>query len=290
VSPLPHAADLRGAIAIGLQEALRALEESLAELTEAQYRAFPMAGEESIALIALRTLQDIDEHAVVTQGGRATFPHLDEWAPGLLGGPSAGDGAGTEPPSRERVLEWLAAVRASAESLLGAANEEDLRGERTAEGSWPGSAASAYLATIYHALSQVHRIWLLRGLLRATGKSRLEVEREASAPTTESARAVAELHYGAVVSGNLFVWRATLVRELRAPRRVAGLAPWTWWEAGRQRAEAGSCYRFLAEAEGDDEYRRLRFARSAAGNESEGEVSIHLALTDEGWRVNAAEY
>lgn len=289
MSPLPHAADLRGAIAIGLQEALRALEEALAGLTEAQFLAFPMAGEESIALIALRTLQDLDEHAVVTQGGRPTFPHLDEWAPGLLGGPAAGGGTDEALPSRERVLEWLAAVRASAEGLLGAASEEDLRGERTAEGSWPGSAASAYLAAIYHAMGQVHRIWLLRGLLRATGKSPLEVEREATALNTESARAVAELHYGAVVAGNLFVWRATLVRELRSPRRVVGLAPWTWWEAGRRLA-AGACYRYQDEAEGDDGYRRLVFARTAAGGEAEGEVSIHLSLTDEGWRVNAAEY
>ncbi|NLD71514.1 MAG: hypothetical protein GX649_02215 [Chloroflexi bacterium] len=292
MSPLHHAADLRGAISIGLQEALRGLEEALADLTDAQFRAYPMAGEESIALIALRTLQDLDEHAVITQGGRPTFAHVADWAPGLLSEAAdhRDDGA---LPSRDQVLDWLAAVRASAERLLVAASEEDLHGERSAEGSWPGSAASAYLASIYHAIDQVHRIWLLRGLLRATGKSRLEVLREATTPSTESAQAVAELHYGAVASGNLFVWRATLIRELRSPRRVAGVAPWTWWEAGRRAAEAGASYRFHREAEGDDSSRRLLFARTGGASGADGAedtVSIHLALTDEGWRVNAAEY
>ena len=69
-----HAADLRGALSIGLQEALRSLEEALDGLTEAQFVAFPMVGEENIALMALRAIQNLDDLAVVAQGGAASFP------------------------------------------------------------------------------------------------------------------------------------------------------------------------------------------------------------------------
>jgi hypothetical protein len=284
-----HAADLRGAISIGLEESLRSLEESLADLSEAQFHAFPMLGEESIALIALRTLQDLDLHAVVAQGGAPSFPHAEDWAPGALS-EAADYPQGARFPSRQQVLGWLQDVRRAAEALLAAATPEDLRSQRNAEGPWPGSASSAYLTAIYHCMAQVQRIWLLRGLLRATGKSRLEAAREAAAASTESARTVAELHYAALADGNLFVWRATLIRELRSPRRVPGLAPQSWWDAGRRSVAAGAVYRFLREAPGDGTGRLLTFARTSGQNAEEAQVSIGLALTDEGWRVNAAEY
>ncbi len=244
-----HAADLRGAISIGLEESLRSLEESLADLSEAQFHAFPMLGEESIALIALRTLQDLDLHAVVAQG-RALLPACRRLGAGCAqrGGRLS---AGRAVSSRQQVLGWLQDVRRAAEALLVAATPEDLLSQRTAESPWPGSASSAYLTAIYHSMAQVQRIWLLRGLLRATGKSRLEAAREAAAASTESARTVAELHYAALAEGNLFVWRATLIRELRSPRRVPGLAPQSWWEAGRRAVAHGAAYRFLREEPGD---------------------------------------
>ncbi|HUT19666.1 MAG TPA: hypothetical protein VM366_10930 [Anaerolineae bacterium] len=284
-----HAADLRGAISIGLQESLRALEEALADLSEAHFRAFPMIGEENIALIALRTLQDLDAHAVIAQGGAASFPHADNWVPGGLS-EAADYGEGAQFPSREQVLAWLGDVRRSAETLLASATDDDLTVQRNSESSWPGSASSAYLTTVFHAMAQVQRIWLLRGLLRTTGRSRMEVARETASTSTESPRAVAELHYGAVVDGNLFVWRATLIRELRSPRRVSVAAPQSWWVVGRRAVEKGAAYSFCREESGDDTVRRLAFTCRRDAGATETSVSIQLTLTDEGWRVNAAEY
>ncbi len=53
---------------------------------------------------------------------------------------------------------------------------------------------------------------------------------------------------------------------------------------------AGAVYRFLREAPGDGTGRLLTFARTSGQNAEEAQVSVGLALTDEGWRVNAAEY
>ncbi len=284
-----HVADLRGAVSIGIQECLRNLEESLADLSEAQFAAFPMEGEENIALIALRTLQNLDDLAVAAQGGPPSFPHDEHWEPAGLS--QASDfGPEAEFPTRIQVLTWLGCVRHSAEALLDVATNDDMCRQRNPDGPWPGTASSAYLAAIYHSVSQVQRIWLLRGLQRAPGKSRLQAAREASANGTEPPKTVAELHYGALVEGNLFLWRATLIRELRSPRRVAGLAPMSWWEAGRRSIAAGATYRYAGEEDSSATERTLQFARHGGSDASPATVTIQLTLTDEGWRVNAAEY
>jgi len=287
-SPAPkHAADLRGALSIGLQEALRSLEEALDGLTEAQFVAFPMIGEESIALMALRAIQNLDDLAVVAQGGAPSFAHSDDWGPaGLTDAADYVDDALF--PTLDQVREWLAATRRSAEPLLEAATSDDLCQQRDPRGPWPGTASSAYLAAVFHAISQVQRIWLLRGLLRAPGRSRKEAALEASGAGTEPPRTVAELHYGAMAAGNLFLWRATLVRELRSPRRVPGLAPTSWWEAGRRAVAAGAQYHYLGEGEHSATQRTLLFSRD--GDAGPGTVAIQLVRTQEGWRVSAAEY
>lgn len=286
-----HATDLRGAISIGLQEALSALERALGDLAEAQFQSFPMVGEENIALIAMRVLQDLDERAVVCQGGEPSFEHLERWLPGVaaeaLGRPSLG-----RLPTRDEVLQHLATVRTNAERLLGAATAESLQLPCTRADLWPGTAAGAYMSAIYHAIRQIERIWLLRGLLRATGKSTVEAEQEAASPGPDAPRAVAELHYQALVDGNEPLWRTTLVARHRSPRRVNGSMPRVWWEAGRRRVTEGDVrYRFVRAEPAADGGARLLFEPVGPDGRRRGEpVRIHLSLSDEGWRVDDAAY
>jgi hypothetical protein len=179
----PHATDLRGAIAIGLQEVFALLEDSLAGLSEADLLARPVTNEQSIAAIAMGILQHLDDHAIVCHGGASTFDHSERWAIGRRaddasdGGGHGGNGRfGEGPhsdallpePARDEVLALLAALRDAAEQVIDATSAGDLTAPVEATDIWPGSAAGAYLASIYHAMRQISRIWLIRGALGAT--------------------------------------------------------------------------------------------------------------------------
>lgn len=193
-----------------------------------------------------------------------------------------------------RFRETIAQVRRSAERLLASADESDLRERRAAWKDWPGSAVSAYLAAIFHALSQVQRIWLLRGLLGALPPrydvSTERMEREG----TDSARAVAELNYDAVVKGSEPLWRITLIPAYQAQRRVPGAIPQQWWEQARRICGNDNiAYRFLSEDTRfrSDHARRLLFERTDQDGIPQGEpVAIHLVLTEGGWRVKTVSY
>ena len=88
-------------------------------------------------------------------------------------------------------------------------------------------------------MGQVHRIWLLRGLLRATGKSPSRWSEANALNTSRPGRWPTAL-WGRG-RGNLFVWRATLVRELRSPRRVGTRAVDV---VGATAARGGARYRY----------------------------------------------
>jgi hypothetical protein len=185
----PHATDLHGAIAIGLQEVFALLEDSLAGLSEADLLARPVPDEQSIATIAMGILQHLDDHAIVCHGGASTFDHSDRWAIGRRaveasdgGGHGANGYLGEGPhsdallpePSRGEVLALLAALRDGAERVIDTTSACDLTAPVQATDIWPGSAAGAYLASIYHAMRQISRIWLIRGAMGATiGRHRL---------------------------------------------------------------------------------------------------------------------
>ena len=156
--------NLKGAIAIGLDEALTALEESLTGLTDDQVRAFPILGRNNIAWIAMHCLQNLDIYANVFQTGHRTFEHgrrWDLWNAKPEERPKLGDPF----PSQEELTAMLRKIGAGAKAGLASASENDLMGRRLAENWWPGMAADAYMRTIMHTMAHVRQIWLLRGAL-----------------------------------------------------------------------------------------------------------------------------
>jgi len=292
VDPLgPHATDLKGTLSIGLQEALAALDRAVDGLTDEQFVACPLPTEDCIARIAMQILQDLDAHAVVSQGGHASFAHEERWRPGPKGAylsPECGE------PDLAQFRQWVVRVRQNAENLLELADEGALRSQRDSSQAWPGSSAGAYLTTIFHALSQVHRIWLLRGLLGALPAEHRQDGAASEEEGTDSARAVAELHYESVLKGNKALWRMTLIPAYQTQQRVPGSAPERWWSAARRMVDRrGATYRYLGE---DTQFRternrRLLFERVRRGGSAHDQpVSIHLVLTQAGWRVKTVSY
>ena len=157
--------NLKQAIAIGLDEALTALEESFHDLTDEQLRAFPIDGRNCIAWGIMHTLQNLDEYTNLSRAGQPIFKHDDRWD--LWGcsderRPKPGDAF----PSQTEMMEWLRSLRQLAECALERATQADLTAKP--DEHWRGNLADMYMRTIYHTMAHVRQIWLLRGALRLT--------------------------------------------------------------------------------------------------------------------------
>lgn len=165
-----HDTDLKQAIAVGLDEALTALEESFYDLTDEQIQSFPIAGRNSIAWIVMHCLDNLDEHANGCASGHRTFPA--EWRWNLWNcRPEERPKPGDPFPAREEMLLTLRGVREAAMATLEGA-EESVLIEKWIPHPQKRSRADFYMRTIYHTMAHVRQVWLLRGALGLTdGKS-----------------------------------------------------------------------------------------------------------------------
>ena len=163
--------DLKKAIAIGLDEALTALEESVFGLTDEQARAFPLPGRNNIVGIVMHLQQNLDCYACRFQAGAWTLEHDERFD--LWGRPEGAPPPSEDLPTVAEMLGRLHAIRSAAEAALGPATEAELLGSRCCEHHWleqGRTAADAYLRTIMHAMAHVRQIWLLRGALGLTDR------------------------------------------------------------------------------------------------------------------------
>ena len=154
--------DLKGAIAIGLDEALTALEESFHDLSDEQVRAFQIPGRNSIGWIVMHALQNLDEYGNLGQGEESTFQHDDRWDLWRCRDkerPKPGDPF----PSQAEMMRWMKSLRETAEQALQRADETHLA--QKPDEKWPGNRADMYMRTIFHTMAHVRQVWLLRGAL-----------------------------------------------------------------------------------------------------------------------------
>ena len=159
--------NLQGAIAIGLDEALTALEESFQDLTDEQVASFAFPERHNIATLVMHMIENLDTYACKFQCGQMTLEHDDRfnvWA--------IKDGNRPFPaedlPCVGEMVDRIHLLRAIAEKALAEATDEDLQGARFAEDWWTGpgkNSADAYLRTIYHTMAHVRQIWLMRGAI-----------------------------------------------------------------------------------------------------------------------------
>jgi hypothetical protein len=159
--------DLRKAIAIAMDEALTALEESFHDLSDDQVRAFPIPGRNNIAWIVMHCLQGLDTYGVKFQTGKATFEHgwrWDLWQCKPEERPKPGDPF----PSKQEMVDLAHRIAVGIEKALASATEQDLRGRRKADDWWQKSVADGCLRTVMNTAAHVRQIWLLRGALGLT--------------------------------------------------------------------------------------------------------------------------
>ena len=160
--------DLRGAIIIGLDEAFTALEESIHDLSDEQLRAFPVPGKNNIAWIVMHCLDNLDHCANGIAAGQRCMPYerrWDLWQCAPEDRPQPGDTF----PAQEAMMELLRQIRRVALTTLDNLNEESLTA-RVVTHPVKKSRADFYMRAIYHAMSHLRQIWLLRGALGlATG-------------------------------------------------------------------------------------------------------------------------
>jgi hypothetical protein len=162
---------LKQALAVGLDEAMTALEEAFYDLTEEQFWAFPLERRHNIVTLVEHCLQCLDLYGCEVHGRPLTFEpeeRFDIWhfSPEQLR-PQM-----TELPTVAAERERLAAVRAAVMETLEQATPEDLA--RPNPDSWwfeeyPRRVrADAYLRATFHTMAHVRQIWMLRGAMGLT--------------------------------------------------------------------------------------------------------------------------
>jgi len=111
-------------------------------------------------------------------------------------------------------------------------------------------------------------------------------------PSNASPRAIAQIHYDAVVSNNKDQWLETLTSNNRRIYNTKGSSPYFWWETGRKYAEKyGVYYTFLKVGEKSERRVKLFFTRHNKDGSQRGmPVPITLVLENGEWRVDQASY
>ena len=166
--------DLKAAIRIGLDESLRALEECLNGLSDDQFWAYPLPERQNIATLVDHSIQVLDLYACQVQGAPLTFvpsKPLDaaHRRPAQMRLPTS------QLPTVEQARQRLGQLQAALQAVLEPLSETVLRSAPT--GCWwseenPGrTRADAYMRAVWHTMSHVRQIWLLRGLLGLTDQA-----------------------------------------------------------------------------------------------------------------------
>lgn len=165
--------DLRGAIVVGLDECMTALEEAFHDLSDEQIWGIPLPDRHNITTIVMHCLGNLNEYALRVQSGESVIDHeerFDMWShpPEELHALQR-----HLPPVREMVGQ-LHALREAIFRALEAASEDELRGPRDVT-DWYARfdriSADAYMRTIMHTMAHVRQIWMLRGVMGLTDKN-----------------------------------------------------------------------------------------------------------------------
>ena len=164
--------DLKGAIAILVDEAATALEESFHDLTDEQFWGFPLEGRHNIVTMVEHCIDSLDLYGCEVQAGEPVLQHeerFDIWRYS----PQDVREKMTDLPGVPQTLGRLRTVAATAKKILAEQTSESLLAGRP--GSWwtdefGKTAADAYMRMTMHFMAHVRQIWLMRGLMGLTDK------------------------------------------------------------------------------------------------------------------------
>ena len=170
---LARSTTLKTAIAIGLDECMTALDESLQNMSNEQAWSYPFPDRHNVTTLVMHCQQNLDEHACFFQGGQWALTHEDRfnvWARSIEQVRAQMNG---DLPTVAEMRQRLSTLRAAVMHVLEGSSEQDLLSPR------PGiewftrfhrTAADAYMRTVMHTMAHVRQIWYLRGAMGISDK------------------------------------------------------------------------------------------------------------------------
>ncbi|MHB9026535.1 MAG: DinB family protein [Armatimonadota bacterium] len=164
-----HDTDLMKSMRMGVDECLLALRESYADLSDEEFRCFPLPDRHNIVTLVMHCLQQLDEYNGNLQFRRGDRLDYDDWhfTPReerfhLADVPSKRlPKPGDDFPSVTQVLALHDKIRAAMLYNMAMIPEEEFL---TPLHLWPRLCDIFFRAT-YHTNAHVRQIWLLRGLM-----------------------------------------------------------------------------------------------------------------------------
>lgn len=163
---------LAESVLIALDEMFKALETSLAGLSDAQMWSFPIEGRHSIGTIILHVFGNIDRHACYFQTGAFALDREQHDQFAVSDRPLEDYRGLTEVPAVEDIQAQLETLRAAVFQGLHGVTDRDLYSPRYGEQTywWQQHrrlSIDAYHRVVWHANAHLRQIWCLRGAMGA---------------------------------------------------------------------------------------------------------------------------
>jgi hypothetical protein len=162
-------------IQIALDEMFKALETSIAGLSDAQVWAHPVENRNNVGFILLHVLENIDRHACYFQTGEWALDH-EQHKPILAGGGQSADRADwTGAPGVQKLSAHVHILKSAVLRTLEGVTDRELYSPRFGEQTywWKQHgrlSIDAYHRVVWHANAHIRQIWCLRGAMGAVDR------------------------------------------------------------------------------------------------------------------------
>jgi len=164
--------NLLGTVMIALDEAFKALEESLSGLSNDQVWSHPIERRHCVAVILLHVQENIDRHACCFQVGQLALAHDERFA---IGGRPVEDFTNVKNgPHVDKLRSRTRLLRDAVFATLEGVTDRELFSPRHGEQTywWQQHrrvSVDAYQRVIWHTNAHIRQIWCLRGAMGAVG-------------------------------------------------------------------------------------------------------------------------
>ena len=158
---------IQGALALMLQEALVALEESFHDLSDERLRAKPLAGRHNIATLVGHLVMSMDMYGAHLASGKMALDHEPRFDIWKFSEEQLRDQQ-ADLPSREQLLQRLRQLRQAALDYVQSAPQADLRSDRNLPEWYKARGRTqidSVLRLVGHVQAHVRQIWFYRGLM-----------------------------------------------------------------------------------------------------------------------------
>ncbi|MBN1579913.1 MAG: DinB family protein [Anaerolineae bacterium] len=166
---------LAESVHIALDEMFKALETSMAGLSDEQMWSHPIDGRHSIGTIILHVFGNIDQHASYIQVGTLALDREQHDRFSVNGRPLEDFLNLTDVPGVQEIEAQLQTLKAAVFQTLDGVTDRDLYSPRYGEQTYWWTqhrrlSIDAYHRVVWHANAHVRQIWCLRGVMGAVDR------------------------------------------------------------------------------------------------------------------------